>query len=178
MAHRPLALGDIPLIHSPSVSVREHLAKLLNWEDAHASFDAAVADLPESLRGKQPAGVPYSPWQLVEHLRITQHDILDFCLNPVYTELTWPDDYWPPSPSPDSRAAWTDSIRSFERDRATLQQLSRNPEIDLESPIPHGKGQTYLRELLLAADHAAYHIGELIVVRRLLGAWPPSEMKG
>ena len=155
-------------------AIREQLAKLLEWEDAHANFAAAVAGLPETLRGRTPAGLPYSPWQLLEHLRITQHDILDFCENPKYQELSWPKDYWPPSAEPPSAGAWTDSIRAFERDRAALQRLSRNPAVDLESPIPHGQGQTYLRELLLAADHAAYHIGELIVIRRLLGAWPAS----
>lgn len=157
-----------------TASVRDHVARVLDWEDAHASFRSAVASLPERLRGKQPSGLPYSPWQLVEHLRITQHDILDFCRNPAYQELSWPDDYWPRSPAPDGPSAWAESIQAFEQDRATLQQLSRDPAIDLESPIPHGQGQTYLRELLLAADHAAYHIGELIVVRRLLGSWPAS----
>lgn len=151
---------------------REQLAKILSWEEAHVSFDAAVADLPPALRGMKPAGLPYSPWQLVEHLRITQHDILDFCRNPAYRELTWPDDYWPPAAAPGSLTAWDDSVAGFQRDRAELQQLARDPNVDLEARIPHGSGQTYLREVLLAADHAAYHIGELIVVRRLLGAWP------
>jgi hypothetical protein len=144
--------------------LRDHLVGLLEWEDAHTSFDSAVANLPGRLRGQQPAGLPYSPWSLVEHLRITQHDILDFCVNPKYQELRWPDDYWPQSPMPGSGAAWDDSIKQFQRDR--------DPKLDLESRIPHGQGQTYLRELLLAADHAAYHVGELIVVRRLLNAWP------
>jgi hypothetical protein len=153
------------------ISLREQIAKLLSWEDAHMSFDAAVANLPAALRGMQPAGLPYSPWQLLEHLRITQHDILDFCRNPAYRELAWPDDYWPPAPGPGSPTAWDDSIAQFQRDRAQLQQLANDPAIELEARIPHGDGQTYLRELLLAADHAAYHIGELIVVRRLLGAW-------
>lgn len=156
-----------------TAAVREHVAKLLEWEDAHANFSSAVAGLPEALRGKQPAGLPYSPWQLLEHLRITQHDILDFCVNPKYEELSWPKDYWPASAEPPGQSAWEEGIRAFERDRAALQRLSRNPAVNLESTIPHGQGQTYLRELLLAADHAAYHIGELIVVRRLLGAWPP-----
>ena len=151
--------------------LREQVAKLLSWEDAHVSFDAAVANLPAALRGMQPAGLPYSPWQLLEHLRITQHDILDFCRNPAYREITWPDDYWPPAPGPGWPTAWDDSVAQFQRDRAQLQQLAKDPAIELEARIPHGSGQTYLRELLLAADHAAYHIGELIVVRRLLGAW-------
>ncbi|MGH7508502.1 MAG: DinB family protein [Gemmatimonadales bacterium] len=155
-----------------ATSLREHLARLLSWEDAHVTFDAAVAGLPAALRGRTPAGLPYSPWQLLEHLRITQGDILDFCRNPAYAELSWPDEYWPPSAAPSSPAAWDASVRQFQRDRTALQQLARDPEIDLETPIPHGTGQTYLRELLLVADHTAYHVGELIVVRRLLGAWP------
>jgi DinB family protein len=154
-----------------STSLREQLAKLLNWEDAHAGFDAAVTDLPARLRGTAPAGLPYSPWQLVEHLRITQHDILEFCRNPGYQEMQWPADYWPKAAAPPSAAAWDGSIEQFRRDQFDLQGLARDPKIDLEARIPHGTGQTYLRELLLAADHAAYHIGELIVLRRLLGAW-------
>jgi hypothetical protein len=157
-----------------SAALRVQLSKILDWSDAHVSFDAAVRDLPETLRGARPSGLPYSPWQLVEHLRITQHDILEFCVNPGYTELTWPDDYWPDGPEPTSRVAWNTSIEQFIHDRSALQRLSRNRRIDLESAIPQGQGQTYLRELLLAADHAAYHVGELVVVRRLLGVWPPS----
>jgi hypothetical protein len=152
--------------------LREQLARFLEWGEAHVGFDAAVSDLSLALQGKQPAGLPYSPWQLLEHLRITQHDILDFCVNPKYEELSWPDDYWPASAEPSSANAWTDSVQQFKRDRAALQRLARDSAVDLEAPIPRGKGQTYLRELLLAADHTAYHLGELIVVRRLLGAWP------
>jgi hypothetical protein len=157
---------------APDEAVREHLARLLSWDEAHASFDKAVAGLAASLRGRAPAGLPYSPWQLVEHLRITQHDILDFCRNPAYQELDWPDDYWPAAAAPPSSAAWDESLRRFGEDRAELQALARDPAIDLTARIPHGTGQTCLRELLLAADHAAYHVGELVVVRRLLGAWP------
>jgi hypothetical protein len=153
-------------------TLRDHVAGLLDWGEAHATFDTAVAGLPEPLRGRAPAGLPYSPWQLVEHLRITQHDLLDFCINPEYRELDWPNDYWPPSPTPPSAKAWDESVRRFRDDLAALQRLARDPSVDLAARIPHGTGQTYLRELLLAADHAAYHIGELIVVRRLLGAWP------
>ena len=154
--------------------LRDHIARLLDWGEAHPSFDTAVAGLPAPLRGRTPDGLPYSPWQLVEHLRITQHDILDFCLNPDYRELAWPDDYWPSSSAPPSPKAWDESVRRFGEDRAALQRLARDPAVDLGARIPHGTGQTYLRELLLEADHAAYHVGELIVVRRLLGAWPAS----
>jgi hypothetical protein len=157
---------------SPTATVlRNQVARLLDWEDAHVGFDAAVASLPPADRGRQPSGLPYSPWQLVEHLRITQHDILEFCRNPAYVELKWPDDYWPSSPSPATSEAWEESIRNFRLDRTALQELARDPTVDLEARIPHGSGQTYLREFLLAADHAAYHLGQLIVVRRLLGSW-------
>ena len=150
---------------------REHLARVLAWEEAHASYDSAVADLPEPLRGRVPEGLPYSPWQLVEHLRITQHDLLDFCRNPQYRELEWPAAYWPNEPAPPSPKAWDESVRRYREDREALHALVRDPDLDLTARIPHGTGQTCLREILLAIDHAAYHVGELIVVRRLLGAW-------
>jgi hypothetical protein len=152
-------------------SYRDHLARVLAWDEAHASYETAVADLPADLRGRIPEGLPYSPWQLVEHLRLTQHDLLDFCRNPNYHELAWPDDYWPKAKTPPSEAAWDESLRRFRDDRSALQALVRDRTIDLSARIPHGTGQTYLREVLLAIDHAAYHVGELIVVRRLLGAW-------
>lgn len=160
-----------------SPGFREHVVKLLSWEDAHTSFESAVADLPVELQGQRPAGLPYSPWQLVEHLRIAQHDILDFCINSQYAELRWPEDYWPRSAAPADSGAWVQSIRQFQQDRSALQELAQDQHLELESRIPHGSGQTYLRELLLAADHTAYHIGELIVVRRLLGAWPPASRR-
>ena len=151
---------------------RDHLARSLGWGEAHMTFDDGVADLAPPLRGRTPAGLPYSPWQLLEHIRITQHDILDFCRNPNYEEITWPDDYWPKSPAPPSEAAWDASVRKVGEDRAVLQALARDTSIDLAATIPHGSGQTYLREILLVLDHTAFHLGELIVARRLLGAWP------
>jgi hypothetical protein len=151
--------------------IREHISRLLSWTEAHVGFDAAVAGIPEADRGSKPAGLPYSPWQILEHLRRTQHDILDFCRTPNYEELNWPADYWPESAGPASPAAWDESIARFLEDRAALQQLITDPAVDLTAAIPHGKGQTYLREFLLVADHSAYHVGELIVVRRLLGNW-------
>jgi hypothetical protein len=156
---------------NPDAGVREQLAKLLAWEDAHVGFEKAVAGIPPKLRGTQPTGAPYSPWQLLEHLRLTQQDILDFCRNPDYEAQDWPDDYWPPSPDPPTAKAWDSSVQRFREDRKALQQLAADPKIDLGARIPHGDGQTYLRELVLAADHTAYHIGQLIVIRRLLGIW-------
>jgi hypothetical protein len=154
-------------------ALRELLARFLTWEDAHVGFDAAVADVPAALRGKQPRGLPYSLWQLLEHLRRTQRDILEFCRNPKYQELKWPDDYWPTSPAPPSAAAWDECIAQFRKDRRALQTLAADRKIDLGARIPHGEGQTYIRELLLVADHTAYHIGQMILVRRLLGSWKP-----
>jgi uncharacterized damage-inducible protein DinB len=153
--------------------LRSLLTRLLAWEDSHVGFEAAVAEIPPKLRGERPAGAPHSPWQLLEHLRITQHDILDFCVNADYEELTWPDDYWPPAAAPPSGAAWDASVKEFLRDRGALQKLARDPNVDLTARIPHGSGQTYLRELVLVADHTAYHVGQLVLVRHLLGAWKP-----
>jgi hypothetical protein len=150
--------------------VRDLLSQLLAWEDAHVGFDTAVAGIPEEARGTRVSGM-HSPWELLEHLRIAQHDILDFSVNPTYQEMEWPKDYWPSSPQPPSGAAWDESAAQFKRDRAALQELAANPDIDLTARIPHGTGQTYLREILLAADHAAYHVGQLVLVRQLLGAW-------
>ena len=152
-------------------SLREMLARMLAWEDAHVGFEKAVADVPPALRSRQPEGLPYSPWQILEHLRRTQADILNFCRNPHYQELKWPDDYWPDSAAPPSAASWDESIRQFHADRKALQALAADGGIDLGERIPHGSGQTYLRELLLVADHSAYHIGQLVAVRRLLGDW-------
>ena len=152
-------------------SVRDQLRRLLEWEDAHVGFDTAVANIPVKLRGTTPKGLPYSAWQLIEHLRIAQADILEFCRNPKYKELKWPDDYWPSKAAPPSTSAWNKSLRQFRKDRKALQQLATDAAIDLGARIPHGSGQTYLRELVLAADHAAYHIGQLVLLRRMLGIW-------
>ena len=151
-------------------AVRDLLVKLLGWEDAHVGFDDAVAHIPEHMRGTQVSGL-HSPWELVEHLRITQHDILDFCRNTDYEEKDWPRDYWPATPAPSSSSAWNESIAQFRRDREDLQKLAASPDVNLEDRIPHGEGQTYMRELVLASDHAAYHVGQLVIVRQLLGIW-------
>ena len=150
---------------------RDLVGKLLAWEDAHVGFEAAVAGIPPKLRGLRPSGAPHSAWEIVEHLRLAQFDILDFCINARYEEKKWPDDYWPSSPVPPSKAAWEASIAQSLCDRQTLQKLAANPKIKLTARIPHGSGQTYLRELVLVADHAAYHVGQLVLVRQLLGIW-------
>jgi len=157
---------------NPDSATRKQLAAVLAWKDAHVDFEAAVVGLPLDARGARPANLPYSAWQLLEHLRIAQHDILDFCLNADYEEMAWPEDYWPASPEPPDDSAWDESIRLYREDLGALQRLATDASVDLTSKIPHGNGQTYLRELLLVADHTAYHLGELVVVRRLLGIWP------
>ncbi|MDN3669479.1 DinB family protein [Echinicola jeungdonensis] len=151
--------------------IRKHLISLLQWEDAHVNFDTVINGIPEELRGVQARGLPYSPWQLLEHLRTIQHDILDFCQNPNYKEPTWPDDYWPQFVAPRSLDEWENSIKLYRSDRKALLEMAANPEVDLTAPIPHGSGQNYFRELLLVADHNSYHIGQLVIVRRLLGIW-------
>ena len=152
-------------------ALRAQLVNLLDSKDAHATFDAAVKGIPPKLRGEVPDGWAYSAWQLVEHLRLAQADILAFCVSASYHEKKWPEAYWPTKPAPPSAAAWTASIARFRRDRAKLQRLARNPRIDLAATVPHGTHQTYLRELLLAADHTAYHVGQLVALRRQLGIW-------
>jgi uncharacterized damage-inducible protein DinB len=151
--------------------LRKQLERLLEWEDAHVSFDAAVDGIAPRLRGSTPAGLPHSPWQLLEHLRRTQRDILEFCVSAHYASLKWPEDYWPPTAAPASDMEWEGSVAAFARDREALQRLARDPATDLHSRVPNGDGQTYLRELLLAADHTSYHVGQMILVRRALGIW-------
>jgi len=151
--------------------VRDHASRLLAWNEAHAGFEKAVKDLPPDARGKRPSGLPHSAWELLEHIRLSQYDILDFCRNPNYKEQNWPEDYWPPSPAPPSADAWEASIKQCLDDRASLQELASDERIILTARIPHGSGPTYLRELLLVADHTAYHVGQLVLVRQLLGVW-------
>lgn len=155
-----------------SSGIRELLATALDWGDAHARFDRAVEGIPVDARGRRVEELPHSPWEILEHLRIAQEDILDFSRNPNYAERKWPDDYWPPEPAPPSAAAWDASIAAFRRDRLALKRLAKNERIDLLARIPHGSDQTYLREILLVLDHNAYHVAELIALRRLLGVWP------
>lgn len=155
----------------PDKALRDHLARLLDWEDAHVGFDRAVDGIPAGMRGARAPGFEHSPWQLVEHMRVAQDDILDFCLNATYThDLKWPDDYWP-APTPPSDAAWEEAVASFTRSREKVKALARDVE-DLTARVPTGTGrQTYLRAILLVADHAAYHVGQLVALRRALGIW-------
>ena len=150
--------------------LRKHLIKMLEGGDAHATFDDAVADLPAALQGKTPKSAEHSPWQLLEHLRIAQRDILEFAINPKHKSPKWPEGYWPKA-APPNQKAWHKSVQAFRGDLKRFTKLLADDSTDLFAKIPHGDGQTILRQALLAADHNAYHLGQLVLVRRLLGAW-------
>ncbi|GGA61073.1 hypothetical protein GCM10011507_10720 [Edaphobacter acidisoli] len=153
--------------------LREQLVALLRGGHAHVTFDDAIANVPEEQRGVAPKGLEHSAWQILEHLRIAQRDILDFSVPPTggYQPMQWPDDYWPKSPVPQGPRAWEQSIAAIRKDQETFESLILNPDADLYKPFRWGEGQNLLREALLIADHNAYHLGELIFLRRLLGIW-------
>jgi hypothetical protein len=155
----------------PIPSLRKEVDRLLQGEGAHAGFDAAVADFPAKLRGVKPEGSPHSAWELLEHMRIAQWDMLEFSRDPEHVSPEWPGAYWPENPAPPSASAWDESVKAFHRDLAAMRKLISDPASDLFTPFAHGDGQTLLREALQLADHNAYHVGELIFLRRLLGAW-------
>lgn len=152
-------------------SWRDIVASALDWEQAHASLDSAIDGLPAELRGTRPDGLAHSIWELIEHIRIAQEDLLEFCVNPNYKELKWPDEYWPPTPAPPSDQAWKESLAAIKRDAEAFAGFTRNDPRDLTLTIPHGTGQTYLRTVLVAMDHTSYHVGQILDVRRLLGSW-------
>jgi hypothetical protein len=152
-------------------TMREQLLELMRGGGAHLTFDQAIAGLPRKLRGAKPAGQPHTPWRLVEHMRITQWDILQFTLNGRHVSPKWPDEYWPSGDAPPKATDWDESVRQFRADAKSMQKLVANPKCDLLAPIPFGTGQTLFREAMLLADHTAYHLGQLVILRRLLGAW-------
>lgn len=158
--------------------LREHVVNLLQMKGAHLNFDDAVADFPEALINTFPPNVPYTPWHLVEHLRIAQWDILEYTRNPQHVSPEWPAGYWPAREAVADWAAWTNSIEQFQRDLNAMVALVADPATDLFTPIPHGyDGHTVLREALLLADHNAYHVGELAILRQVMNAWP-AQRKG
>ena len=154
-----------------SKELREHVLFLLDGGGAHARFNDAVKDMPDKLRGVKPEGLPHSAWMLLEHLRMAQWDIREFSRNPKHESPKWPEGYWPKSEVPPNAGAWNKSVQQFRRDLKAMQDLVANARTDLYARIPWGDGQTILREALLLADHNAYHVAQLIDVRRLLGAW-------
>jgi len=165
---KPAALADFTRADK---ALRLHLLYLLRGGGAHLDFEKAIADLPANLRGAKPAGVPFTAWTLLEHLRIAQWDILEFSRDAKHVSPDWPRGYWPEGDAPPDEAAWEKSLAAFRSDLKAMEKLVANPKTDLYAKIPHGDGQTILREALLVADHNAYHLGQLVLVRRLLGAW-------
>ena len=156
---------------SPDKALRQHLLYLLEDGGAHAKFEDVMGDFPANLRGKKPANFPHTAWMLLEHMRIAQWDILEFSRNAKHASPKWPEGYWPRTETPPSTAAWTKSIDGFRKDLKAMEALVSNSKTDLYAPISWGDGQTMLREALLIADHNAYHLGQLVTLRRLLGAW-------
>ncbi len=151
-------------------SLREHLAKLLQADQAHATLDAALKDFPPEQRGIKSEGLPYTAWQLLEHIRIAQWDILEFSRNPNHVSPKWPEGYWPETDSPPDDV-WEKSVATLHSDLEEMKELVLDPKIDLYAPIEWGDGQTILREAMLVADHNSYHVGQLVLLRRLLGSW-------
>jgi len=150
--------------------LREQVVKLLQGGQAHLTLEEVLKNFPPKLRGVKPAGAPHTAWQLLEHLRIAQWDILEFSRDSKHVSPSWPEGYWPQSEKPPSDAAWKKSIAAINKDIKAMQKLVENPKTDLYAKIPHGTGQNILREALLVADHNAYHIGQMMLLRRMLGA--------
>ncbi len=153
-------------------SLRDQLKNILRWHDAHADWKAALAGLSPKNRGARPPGSPHSVWELFEHMRLAQRDILGFCINPKHVSPDWPSGYWPKHSAPPSAAAWNKAVKTFHSDLDAMAKLVADPKIDLFAPLPHGSGQTILREALLLADHNSYHLGQIVLVRKLLADWP------
>ena len=154
-----------------NASLRRHLLELLEGKSAHVDAERVLDGIPPEHRGIRPEGMPHSLWELLEHLRIAQRDILDFSTREDHPQLDWPGDYWPDSPEPPSDEAWEESVAAFHRDLAEMKRLVEDPASDLFTPFPWGDGQTLLREAMLVADHHVYHLGQMVLVRRVLGCW-------
>jgi len=152
--------------------LRDYLGRALGWHEAHVDWKKAVSGIPVKDRGKRPKGAEHSPWELLEHMRLATWDILEFSRDPKHVSPNWPGGYWPKKPAPPNAAAWEKSVKTLEHDLEEMRKLVNDPKMDLLAPIQGGSGQTVLREALLIADHNAYHLGQLVLVRRLLGCWP------
>ena len=154
-------------------SLREHLVHLLRGGGAHASFDDAIGDWPLQLTAAKVANFPHTAWMLLEHMRIAQWDILEFSRDPKHESPKWPEGYWPSNDAPSSEREWKESVAAFKKDLRAMEKLVSDPKTDLHAKLPWGDGQTALREALLVADHNAYHLGQVVTLRRLLGSWTP-----
>jgi hypothetical protein len=152
--------------------VRNQLLSLLRGGNAHMGFDEAVADFPLEQINQNPPDVPYTPWHLLEHIRITQWDILEFIRNPDHVSPEWPAGYWPPRDREADAGQWTETIRQFQADLKALQEIVADPATDLYAVMPQGEKYNVLREILTVADHTAYHIGEFAILRQVMGTWP------
>jgi len=151
--------------------LREQLVELIRGGSAHADVKSALADFPADKRGVKPDGAPYNAWQLLWHMNVALHDLLEFCTNPKYLAPKWPDEYWPKEELPPSNAAWNATVRALEVDLAAFERMIKDPAQNMYATIPWGDGQTVLREILLAADHNSYHLGQIILLRKLIDAW-------
>jgi DinB superfamily len=160
---------------NPKDPVREQVVFLLQQGNAHIPFAEAIADFPPALRGVRPKDAAHSGWELLEHMRIAQWDIVEFCRSAKHVSPEWPSGYWPARSKPPSEDAWEESIAAFQKDLRTMVKLVSNPKTDLFARMAHGTGQNILREALVLADHNAYHLGQLVLVRQLVGAWPRSQ---
>lgn len=154
---------------SSDKALRDHLQNYIDWDNAHIKFDDAVKDFPPALRGKRPEGGPHSAWELLEHLRLAQWDILEFTRDANHTSPKFPEGYWPTTEAPPTDTAWDESTAAYRADLRSFSAFTADESIDLFARIPHGDGQTVLRQILLTADHNAYHLGQLMMVRRILG---------
>jgi hypothetical protein len=151
--------------------LREDLIDTLTVGGAHVSFNDAIAGLPATLRGKEAPGLPHTPWMLLEHIRIAQWDILEYITNPKHKSPKWPEGFWPKNEALPSTKAWNDSVATVRKDLKAAEKLVNSKKTDLLAPVPWAEGQTILRKMLLIADHTAYHVAQLVDVRRALGAW-------
>lgn len=151
--------------------IHKELLEFLDGGSAHANIDAAVKDFPARLYGEKPKGWPHSAWQLLEHIRITLHDLVEFCSNPNYQATKWPEGYWPKKDAPVSTESWDAAVKAVKKDIREFEKMLKDPNVDIYAKIPWGDGQTILREILLAGDHTSYHAGQLIMLRKQLGAW-------
>ena len=158
--------------HMDEKVLRDYLGRALSWHEAHVDWKKALAGIPTKDLGRRPKGAEHSPWELLEHMRLATWDILEFSRDPKHVSPEWPAGYWPEKPAPPSAGAWQKSVKALAHDLEEMRTLVNDPKVDLFAPIPSGSGQTILREALLIADHNAYHLGQLVLVRRLLGCWP------